>query len=152
MPNTTSQNSPLQCYMNYTIQEPIFGNYIIQNIQTNSNIFTRDQIYSKVFVREQENSKILTRDQKYLKIFLYNQSMTTIETIVSSTNNDNTSGDISKNPLAYSLLQALVIVIFIYFITIAICCIAIQRYKKRLYKNHLNISYDAQYNNNSGCY
>ena len=136
--------------MNYTIQEPIFGNYIIKNIRTNSNIFTRDQTYSKIFTREQENSKIFTRDQKYLKIFLHNQSMTTIETIVSSTNNDNTSGDISKNPLAYSLLQALVIVIFIYFITIAICCIAIQRYKKRLYKNHPNISYDAQYNN-SGC-
>ena len=135
--------------MNYTIQEPIFGNYIIKNIQTNSNIFTCDQIYSKESTREQENSKIFTRDQKYLKISLHNQSMTTIETIA-STNNDNTSGDISKNPLAYSLLQALVIVIFIYFITIAICCIAIQRYKKRLYKNHPNISYDAQYNN-SGC-
>ena len=136
--------------MNYTIQEPIFGNNVIKNIRTNSNIFTRDQIYSKESTREQENSKIFTRDQKYLKISLHNQSMTTIETIA-STNNDNTSGDISKNPLAYSLLQALVIVIFIYFITIAICCIAIQRYKKRLYKNHLNISYDAQYNDNSGC-
>ena len=135
--------------MNYTIQEPIFGNYIIKNIRTNSNIFTRDQIYSKESTREQENSKIFTRDQKYLKISLHNQSMTTIETIA-STNNDNTSGDISKNPLAYSLLQALVIVIFIYFITIAICCIAIQRYKKRLYKNYPNILYDAQYNN-SGC-
>ena len=98
-----------------------------------------------------KTQKIFTRDQKYLKISLHNQSMTTIETIA-STNNDNTSGDISKNPLAYSLLQALVIVIFIYFITIAICCIAIQRYKKRLYKNHLNISYDAQYNNNLDCY
>src|SRR5260363_201538 len=138
--------------MNYTIQEPIFGNYIIKNIRTNSNIFTRDQTYLKEFTREQENSKIPTREQKYLKVFLHNQSMTTVETIVSSTNNNNnTSGDISKNPLAYSLLQALVIVIFIYLITIATCCIAIQRYKKRLYKNHPNISYDAQYNNNSGC-
>ena len=118
--------------MNYTIQEPSFINNIIRNIQINQRIYPRDQTYSQT------------------QIFFNRQSMTTIQTIV-PTIIDNTSGDISKNPLAYSLLQALVIVIFIYFITIAICCIAIQRYKKRLYKNHPNISYDAQYNNNLGC-
>src|SRR6185437_8303620 len=116
--------------MNYTIQEPLFINNIIRNIRTNQSLYPRDQ-YSQT------------------QIFFNRQSMTTIQTIV-PTIIDNTLGDITKNPLAYSLLQALIIVIFIYLLTITICCISIQRYKKRLYKRHPNITYDTQYND-SGC-
>ena len=116
--------------MNYSIQEPSFINNLIKNIRANQSIYPRDQTYSQT------------------QIFFHKQFMTTIQTIVPTI--DNTPGDISKNPLAYSLLQALIIVIFIYILTITICCIAIQRYKKRLYKRHPNISYEAQYND-SGC-
>src|SRR6185437_14865008 len=117
--------------MNYTIQEPSFINNIIRNIRINQSIYPRDQTYSRT------------------QIFFNIQSMTAVQTIV-PTIIDNTSGDITKNPLAYSLLQALIIVIFIYILTITICCISIQRYKKRLYKRHPNISYKTQYND-SGC-
>ena len=89
---------------------------------------------------------------QYLKIEPQERLMTTIQTITTGDNNNvNNNIDSTTNPIAFKLLFALIIVLLVYTLTIVIICYTQQRYKKRLYKNYPNLSYDQQYNQSSCC-